>query len=271
MISNTLTASAFGAAITLSGFYAPTVMAAQPVQCTVVVDAASGETVHRDGTCDKAFAPQSSFKLPLAVMGYDAGILTDAQTPRWDYRPEWKSPAREQKSVDPTIWERDSIVWYSQEITRKLGKQKFAEYVRRFDYGNADVKGVKGKSDGLTQSWLMSSLKISPEEQVDFLRRFVNGKLPVSKEAHDKTVAIIPTFKAADGWTIHGKTGAGRMRTEAGKFDGNDWLGWFVGWAEKGERRVVFATLNIRDWTSEEPISFATRDALIAQLPKLVK
>lgn len=271
MISNALTTLAFGAAITLSGLHATSVMAAQPVQCTVIVDAASGEMLHRDGTCNKAFAPQSSFKLPLAVMGYDAGILTDATTPRWDYKPEWKSSKREQKSVDPTIWEKDSIVWYSQEITRKLGKQKFADYVKRFDYGNADVTGVKGRSDGLTQSWLMSSLKISPEEQVDFLRRFVNGKLPVSKAAHEKTVAIIPTFDAADGWTIHGKTGAGRMRTEADKFDGNDWLGWFVGWADKGNRRVVFATLHIRDWTSEEPISFATRDALIAQLPKLVK
>ena len=217
MISNTLTALAFGTAMTLLGFYATSVMAAQPVQCTVVVDAASGETLHRDGTCDKAFAPQSSFKLPLAVMGYDAGILSDATTPRWDYKPEWKSSKREQKSVDPTIWEKDSIVWYSQEITRKLGKQKFADYVKRFDYGNADVTGVKGRSDGLTQSWLMSSLKISPEEQVDFLRRFVNGKLPVSKAAHEKAAAIIPTFEAADGWQVHGKTGSGRMRTEAGR------------------------------------------------------
>lgn len=205
MISNALTTLAFGAAITLSGLHATSVMAAQPVQCTVIVDAASGEMLHRDGTCNKAFAPQSSFKLPLAVMGYDAGILTDATTPRWDYKPEWKSSKREQKSVDPTIWEKDSIVWYSQEITRKLGKQKLADYVKRFDYGNADVTGVKGRSDGLTQSWLMSSLKISPEEQVDFLRRFVNGKLPVSKAAHDKTVAIIPTFEAANGWTIHAK------------------------------------------------------------------
>ena len=127
MISNTLTALAFGAAITLSGFYATSVMAAQPVQCTVIVDAARGETLHRDGTCNKAFAPQSSFKLPLAMMGYDAGILTDATTPRWDYKPEWKSPKRDQKSVDPTIWEKDSVLWDSRDLPRTLGQQKFAE------------------------------------------------------------------------------------------------------------------------------------------------
>lgn len=256
---------------TISCLSAFSAHAAQELQCTVILDAKTGDALHREGTCDQAFAPQSSFKLPLAIMGYDAGILVDATKPRWDYKAEWKKPKREQKSVDPTVWERDSIVWYSQELTRKLGAQKFSDYVRRFDYGNADVRGVKGRTDGLTESWLMSSLKISPDGQVDFLRRFLNGKLPVSKAAYDKTIAIIPAFDAADDWKVHGKTGSGRMRTKAGKYDGDSWLGWFVGWADKGDRRVVFATLNIKDWKSEEPISFATRDKLIADLPKLVK
>lgn len=245
--------------------------AAEKLNCTVVLDAESGSVLHRDGTCDKAFAPQSSFKLPLAIMGYDAGILKDATNPRLTYKTEWKRPKREQKSVDPTIWERDSIVWYSQEVTRRLGKAKFADYVQRFGYGNADVRGVPGQTDGLTESWLMSSLKISADQQVDFVRRFVTGKLPVSKEAMAKTEAIIPQFSAADGWQVYGKTGSGRMRTKANTYDGDWWLGWFVGWAQKGERKVVFASLNIDDWRGDEPISFATRDALIADLPKRVK
>ncbi|SCX33709.1 Beta-lactamase OXA-1 precursor [Agrobacterium rosae] len=256
---------------TMSCFGSFGVHAAETVQCTVILEAKSGEALHRNGECDKAFAPQSSFKLPLAIVSYDAGILKDETTPRWDYKPEWKRPKREQQATDPTIWERDSIVWYSQEITRRLGKEKFADYVRRFDYGNADVRGVKGQTDGLTESWLMSSLKISGDQQVDFLRRFLNRKLPVSTVAYDKTMAITPKFPAADGWQVQGKTGSGRMRTKAGKYDGDRWLGWFVGWAQKGDRQVVFAKLNIQNWKSDEPISFATRDALIADLPKLVK
>ncbi|NTJ41743.1 class D beta-lactamase [Agrobacterium larrymoorei] len=268
----------FGIRITLAtltllagSFPLTAALAAETAHCTVILDAASGETLHRDGTCDKGFAPQSTFKFPLALMGYDAGILKDETTPRWDYRAEWKRPKREQKSVDPTIWEKDSIVWYSQEVTRKLGKEKFADYTRRFDYGNADVRGIKGQTDGLTEAWLMSSLKISGDQQADFVRRFVTGKLPVSKEAQTKTEAIIPQFDAADGWKVHGKTGSGRMRDKAGKPDGDSWLGWFVGWAIKGERKVVFARLNVQDWKRKEPISFVTRDRLIADLPKLVK
>lgn len=263
--------SIFLLATAVSGFSSIEAAAAEKLHCTVILDAESGQVMHRDGTCDKGFAPQSSFKLPLAIMGYDAGILKDAEKPRWAYKPEWKRPKREQKTVDPTIWERDSIVWYSQEITRRLGQAKFSDYVRRFDYGNADVGGVAGQTDGLTEAWLMSSLKISGNQQANFLRRFVNGQLPVSKEAIARTEAIIPQFPAANGWNVHGKTGSGRMRTKANTYDGDWWLGWFVGWAQKGDRKVVFASLNIKDWKRDEPISFATRDALIADLPKLVK
>ncbi len=271
MTRKMLMMSAMSMMLSWTGVGAVPAMAAASLHCTVVLDAKSGEVLSRQGTCDQRFAPQSTFKFPLAVMGYDAGILKDATTPRWDYKRAWKRPEREQKSVDPTIWERDSIVWYSQEITRRLGMKRFADYARRFGYGNADVRGVKGRSDGLTEAWLMSSLKISPDEQVEFVRRFLSGALPVSDAAIEKTKAIMPVFAAGDGWQVRGKTGSGRMRTKAGTYDGDRWLGWFVGWAQKGERRVVFARLNIEDWKRDEPISYVTRDTLIADLPGLVK
>lgn len=63
--------------------------AAQKLTCTLIVDEVSADLLHREGSCDKAFAPMSTFKLPLAIMGYDADILLDATTPRWDYKPEF--------------------------------------------------------------------------------------------------------------------------------------------------------------------------------------
>jgi beta-lactamase class D len=104
------------------------------------------------------FSPASTFKVPLALIGYDAGILSDEHTPSWDYRPEFNAVKRDRKRVDPTIWERDSIIWYSREITCRLGVDHFADYVSKFDYGNMDVSGNGGKNDGLTHSWVNSSL-----------------------------------------------------------------------------------------------------------------
>ncbi|GEO84421.1 beta-lactamase [Ciceribacter naphthalenivorans] len=212
----------------------------------------------------------STFKLPLAMMGYDAGVLKDETTPRWDYQAKFGGPARVKKAFDPTGWERESIVWYSQEITRRLGAKRFDDYVRRFDYGNRDVSGGPGDLDGLTESWLMSSLVISPDEQADFLRRFLNGKLPIPDHARVMTQAITPRFEAADGWVIHGKTGSGWMRDAKGARDGNRPIGWFVGWAERQGRKVVFARLHVANRPYKEPISFETRDALIADLPGIL-
>ncbi|TGU56394.1 class D beta-lactamase, partial [Mesorhizobium sp. M2D.F.Ca.ET.147.01.1.1] len=93
-------------------------------------------------------------------------------------------------------------------------------------YGNADVSGSAGKNAGLTNSWVDSSLEISPVEQTAFLRRLLDGKMPVSAKALEMTKAIIPSFRAG-GWTVQGKTGStARDRNKRS-------LGWFVGWAEK--------------------------------------
>lgn len=244
--------------------------AVDPIRCTVILDAQSGEVIHREGTCDRRVYPMSTFKLPLAMMGYDAGILKDENTPRWDYQAKFGGPERVKKAFDPTGWEKESIVWYSQEITRRLGEERFGDYVRHFAYGNKDVSGGPGGSNGLTESWLMSSLAISPDEQVDFLRRFLDGKLPVSDYARAMTQAITPRFEAAGGWVIHGKTGSGRMRDANGTRDTNRPIGWFVGWAERQGRKVVFARLHVANRPYQDPISFETRDGLIADLPGIL-
>lgn len=240
------------------------------VQCTVIVDAASGKTLYQDGVCDQRFSPASTFKVPLSLIGYDAGILSDEHTPTWDYKPEFNAVKRAQKTVDPTIWEKDSILWFSREITRRLGEKSFAGYVSKFDYGNNDVSGNPGKNDGLTQSWVNSSLKITPIEQVNFLRRLLDRKLPVSARAYDMTKAIIPTFPAGD-WTVQGKTGSTRLRNDADKIQDKRSLGWFVGWAQKGDQRIVFARLVVDTKRTDMPKGLKTRAGFLKDLPGLIK
>jgi beta-lactamase class D len=117
----------------------------------------------------------------------------------------------------------------------------------------------------------MSSLKISGDQQVDFLRRFLKRQLPISAKAIDMTMAIIPHFQAGDGWDVQGKTGSGWMRNAAGKSDPKRPIGWFVGWASKGDRRVVFARLLVDTKPYDDtPISYVVRDSLVADLPGLV-
>ena len=98
-----------------------------------------------------------------------------------DYVDKWK------QSHNPSLWMTNSCVWYSRLITPKIGKEKFKEYIMKFHYGNQDLSGDKDRDNGLTHSWLSSSLEISPEEQVAFLQNLVNRQLPVSSKAYNMT------------------------------------------------------------------------------------
>jgi beta-lactamase class D len=253
-----------GAALVGGPGLATPALASERFDCTVMVDVGSGETIRREGPAGRRFSPCSSFKFPLAVMGFDAGILSDPTHPLWDYRPEYRAGmADHRKPADPTIWLRDSMVWYSQELTRKLGDARFCTYVERFAYGNEDVSGNPGKHDGLTQTWLMSSLAISPDEQVAFVRRFLDRGLGVSDPAYAATQASLARYPAEGGWTLVGKTGSGFLRTAKGVSDRSRPIGWFVGWGDRGGRRIAFARFNLGNRRTKTYGGMIARDAMI--------
>ena len=45
--------------------------------CTLLADASTGAILSQDGECDRRVPPASTFKIPIALMGYDAGYLKD--------------------------------------------------------------------------------------------------------------------------------------------------------------------------------------------------
>lgn len=239
--------------------------------CTIVADARSGRILLRDGDCDTRVTPASTFKVALAVMGFDAGILVDGNAPVLRFRegyPDWIASWRQ--DTTPTLWLERSVLWYSQEIARALGKEQLAAYVRRLGYGNADVSGDPGKDNALERSWISSSLKISPLEQVAFLTRLYNRTLPVTRQAQDMTHRVMEERKAG-GWTVRGKTGSAYPRRADGAFDRNRGWGWFVGWAEKDGRALVLARLDQDEKRTPGPGGIRARDLLLAEWPDLAE
>jgi beta-lactamase class D len=228
--------------------------------CTAVADAATGQFLVQRGDCGRRVTSASTFKIAISLMGYDAGILKDEHTPLLPYRPgyvDWR--ASWLYPTDPAKWMKDSVVWYSQQVTQSLGKERFADYTRKFDYGNADVTG-DAEHDGLTLSWINSSLRISPLEQVSFLTRLVNRRLGVSPHAYEMTARLTEYGPVAGGWDLHGKTGAA-----------GGW-GWYVGWASKGSRTLVFARLMQSDDSRPKdlPAGEWTRNGFLADFPGLI-
>lgn len=199
----------------------------------------------QEGECTKRYSPCSTFKIPLALMGYDSGILIDEHQPVWDFKEEYKENLTIMfdfwdQPYDPKLWMKNSAVWFSQVLTQQLGMKKFSHYVQAFHYGNQDISGDPGKGNGLVRSWLSGSLKISPVEQMAFLEKLLNNELPVSEQAQETTKQILDVEPLNDGWQMHGKTGSGNLLNPDGTRNQDRQIGWFVGWMQKGARSVIF-------------------------------
>jgi len=241
------------------------------ITCTVLADATSGKILTQQGECDRRVPPASTFKIPISLMGYDARFLKDRTNPTLPFKegyPDWRKEWR--TDIDPTSWMKESVVWYSQQITHALGNKKFKDYVEAFGYGNEDVSGDPGKDNGLTRSWLSSSLRISPLEQVDFLTRVVGRKLPVSAHAFAMTEAILTEYELPNGWSVRGKTGAGFSVEADGTVDRKRPFGWYVGWAAKGDRAIVFARLAEFSEPQKMSPGMGARDEFLKEMPAML-
>ncbi len=239
--------------------------------CTMLSDAQSGKILLEQGECRERVTPASTFKLALAVMGFDAGFLAGPHAPVLDYRegdPDWGGEAWKQPT-DPTRWLKYSVVWYSQRITHALGAERLTAYATAFGYGNADFSGDPGKNNGLERAWIMSSLRIAPAEQIAFLDKLVNRRLPVAPPVFDEVERIVEAMPPVEGWVAHGKTGAAFPHKGDGGFDMERGYGWYVGWAVKGERTLLFARLIQDEGKEPGTPGVRARDAFIKELPSL--
>ncbi len=177
--------------------------------------------------------PCSTFKIALSLMGYDAEILKDEKNPIWDFQEGYDDYLQSWKtSQTPQSWMKNSCVWYSRLLALQLGLEKIQSYLTLLNYGNQDMSG------GETKAWLSSSLKISPKEQIAFIQKMVQEKLPISSYAIQMTKTFLFVDDLPEGWKLFGKTGLGSIVQQDGK---NLKVRWFVGWIEKDDAFFPFA------------------------------
>lgn len=196
-----------------------------------------GETLIEWGVhVDERRSPCSTFKIALSLMGFDAAILQDEQTPLWAFQKGYDDELASWRAAQtPQTWMKNSCIWYSRLLAAQLGSIRFSAYLAALNYGNQDASG------GHTSAWLSSSLQISPREQTAFIQKMVQGELPVCPYSVQMTKQITFIEELGDGWRLFGKTGG------SGIINGVQ-LGWFVGWVEKGTEYFCFA-YNIQDTT----------------------
>lgn len=198
--------------------------------CVVLRDLATGEERQGGTLCDNPLSPCSTFKIPNALIGLDAGVMKDEKHLfLWDGVKRWRDTWN--KDMDLAEAMRTSCVPCFQELARKTGRERMQKKIDAFAYGNRDL------SAGVDTFWLGSSLLVTPREQARFLGDLWLGRLPVSPEA-TATVQRIVRQGGGEGWSWSGKTGS--CTFSDGKAPAH---GWFVGEAERDGRRVTFAVV----------------------------
>jgi beta-lactamase class D len=200
------------------------------------------------------FTPASTFKICNSLIGLETGVIKDENfVLPWDSVTRWLPTWNKDQDLKSAF--KNSTVWYYQELARRVGGEKMKYWLDLANYGNADTSG------GIDHFWLTGGLRITPEQQINFLRRLHDNKLPFSQRSME-IVKEIMIAKDTLNSVVHAKTGWGEQD------DIN--IGWYVGYVEMGDNAYYFAN-SIQSAISENKDFARARIEIVYQIFNALK
>lgn len=187
--------------------------------------------IYNPQRAQQSFLPASTFKILNSMIALECGVVEDEiEVIRWDSVersiPIWNQEHNMRTGI------KNSVVWFYQELARRIGEERMQTWVDSVSYGNQQI----GRE--IDNFWLVGDLRISPIEQVEFLKKLIEEDLPFKKEVIS-TVKDILIEDENDTYTFRAKTGW------ATKGIG---VGWYVGYLEIDGRTYIFVNnLEIQD------------------------
>jgi beta-lactamase class D len=175
------------------------------------------ESVHfyNKQRCITRFTPASTFKLFIALVALETAVAPDDQLViKWDSvvrLPEWNKDMNMREAL------KVSSNPYFQELARRIGKARMQHYLDTIKYGNMTI------GDAVDKFWVDTSLLVSADEQVGFLKRMYFSELPVS-ERSQRIVRSMMLVEDEPDHKLYYKTGTNTI--------GNKTLYWVSGFAE---------------------------------------
>ena len=172
------------------------------------------------------FLPASTFKILNSLIALETGVIpNDLALLTWDgverSIPTWNRDLNLRTAI------RVSAVWFYQVLARRIGHERMQQWVSEVDYGNQTI----GSAEDIDSFWLTGDLRITPEDQIQFLKRLYRNELPFS-ETTLATVKDIMIVEQTPDYIIRAKTG---WATQSD-------IGWYVGYVEQDENVYFFAT-----------------------------
>jgi len=189
---------------------------------SIVIESDDGEYNYNYNFEDKeSFIPASTFKIPNTLIILEEGLIKNvSETIPWDGVERGYAPWNQDQNLKTAF--QFSCVWCYQRYAKKLGKEKYLEYLKKLSYGNQLI------GSEISRFWLDGDLRVSLKDQVSFIRKVYSEKLPIQKK-HIKTLKRIMLSEEKDQVRIFSKTG----------WSGKD--GWYVGYLVINEKAWFFA------------------------------
>ena len=184
---------------------------------------------HNPNRNNTAFLPASTYKIPNSLIALETGVIKDdVAVLTWDgiergFNGSLFAPWNQDLNLRLAF--KYSAVWFYQVLARRIGHQRMQEFVNKIEYGNQNI----GKEEDIDNFWLEGELRITPKEQITFLRRLYQNDLPFSQRNMDLVKDIAIAEQTPD-YVLRAKTGS------------TDNIGWYVGYLEQNDNVYLFAT-----------------------------
>lgn len=170
--------------------------------------------------------PYSTFKIPHSLIALETGAVKSV-----DERFEWDQKKYPAKDFWPEAWKQShtlatafkhSTVWYYKELVPRIAPAEYTKWLAQFAYGDQVF------TPGSNQFWLDDELKISPQEQVEFIACLLNNRCGI-KASTFAAFESIALQERQQGLSLYAKTGAGAIdpNNNDGAFNG-----WYVGYVK---------------------------------------
>ena len=183
-------------------------------------------TIYDRKRMDIGFVPASTSKIIHSLIFLDSGAIKDEnEILKWDGT---------RRSVE--AWNQDhnlrtalpaSAVWFYTEVSKRVGQEKMQKYYDAVGYGNRNTNGFGA------DYWNKGDLRVTPREQIEFLVKFYQNRLPFSPQV----IAVVKDI------LIEEKTANYTLRAKTGWSDAfQPQVGWWVGYVERGAEVYFFAT-----------------------------
>lgn len=208
----------------------------------------------------KGILPASTFKIVNSCIALQTRVVdNEHEVLSWDKKIRTFNGAPVaawNKDTDMQDAFRNSTVWFYVEMAKSVGRARYREILHDINYGNNDFseKGI--------DFWNYGNFKVTPVQQILFLKNLYYNKLPFDT-AVMHTVKNIMLSDSTETYTIRSKSGWTQS-------EGKD-IGWYVGWLTVADNVYFFANRLIKPVQDKNDGFSAARKNIVIDLFRNMK